>query len=609
MMGLLGGFGVIAVVLVGLLAELQAVNPERYVERGEDQRTRTYSLSGYRGSIVDRDGFVLALSTPGFGVVADPSLVEDAAATANLLSGALGLPVDQVQLDLLGDSPDDRYAMVSPEIDEAAVAALDALFADDANDDTLTGIYVVRHEDRVYPNGSLARPVIGGVDPDERGTFGIEWQYDQEMQGRAGEETIERGIFGSITGGIHEVDPAVQGDDIVLTLDHRIQYVVEQSLIEHCEDTLAQGAQAVVSDPRTGEILAMGTVVRNENGTCSVPNHNAPLIETFEPGSVLKVVTAAAAVEELGMSGDTLIEVPKKIEVGDVWFEEHGVDHVAAPYPVDQIISQSMNVGTIRLAEQLGRDMLYEYLMGFGFSQPTGLEFRGEARGTVHDPADWYGSDLGSIPIGQGMTTNAVQLNSAYNVIANGGLYVAPTLVRTAVSPDGTERVLAQQPSRRVLSDTTASEVTDMLVGVVEHPTGTGSAAAVPGYSVAGKTGTAWKVFREFDGAPLTYGEPGNRRYVVSFAGFLPAENPQLSITVVVDEPITETSAGLVAAPVFSDIAQYSLRILGIPPGTIEQATPGDQDSLVRGTPAEDPLGTLSAAPPTDGHAIVPEEE
>ncbi len=585
---MLGALFVVAVLFCGVLVDLQAVRPERYRDVGVSQRTRTQTLSGYRGSIIDRDGFVLAASTPGFEVVADPTMVEQPIATAALLAPVLGIDAQTLEVALRGESPDDRFAMLAPEITDGAFEQLEVLADDSTNYETLLGVFVRRFEDRVYPNGNLALPIIGGVDPDENGTFGIEWQYDELMQGRSGQEQIERGIFGSITGGFHSVDPAVQGDDVVLTLDHRIQHVVEESLIEHCEETRANGAQSVVSDPRTGEILAMATVVRNENGTCSVPRYNAPLIETFEPGSVLKIITAAAAVEELGMTKDTQIEVPTAIEVGDVTFVEHGAGHVAAPYPVSQIISQSMNVGTIRLAEQLGKQTLHDYILAFGFAQPTGLDFRYEARGRVSDPEDWYGSDLGSIPIGQGVTVNAVQLNASYNVIANGGLYVPPTLVRALVSPDGEETHVAQQQSRRVVSDTTASEVTDMLVGVVEHETGTGHAAAVPGYTVAGKTGTAWKVFRETQDAPSTYGYAGNRRYVVSFAGFLPAENPQLSITVVVDEPQTESTAGKVAAPVFADIAQYSLRILGIPPGQVAV----DTGERVRGTPAPsaDPL-------------------
>lgn len=595
MLTLLGLLFVVAALFSGVLVDLQAVRPERYQDVGRSQRTSTQTLSGYRGSIFDRDGFVLAASTPGFEVVADPSMLERPDLTAAVLSPVLGIDAVTLETLLRGAGPEARFSMIAPEISDGAFQQLELLAEDDVQRELLVGVFVRRFEDRVYPNGTLARPIIGGVDPDENGTFGLEWQFDEVMQGRSGSETMERGVFGSITGGFHSVDPAVEGDDLILTLDHRIQHVVEESLIEHCEETRANGAQAVVSDPRTGEVLAMATVVRNENGTCSVPRHNAPLVATFEPGSVLKIVTAAAAVEQLGMTKDTLIDVPESIQVGDVEFFEHGAGHVAAPYPMSQIISQSMNVGTIRLAEQVGKESLHSYLLAFGLSEPTGLGFRDETRGRVADPEDWYGSDLGSIPIGQGVTVNAVQLNTAYNVIANGGLFVPPTLVRSRVDAEGVETNLGRQQSRRVVSDATAGEVTDMLVGVVEHETGTGSAAAVPGYSVAGKTGTAWKVFKETPDAPSTYGYAGNRRYVVSFAGFLPAENPQLSITVVVDEPQTESTAGRVAAPVFADIAQYSLRILGIPPGQNFV----DNGELVRGTPAPgvaDPDLTETAA-------------
>ncbi len=570
---------------VGVLVDLQAIRPQRYVEVGETQRTRTVHLAGYRGTITDRHGFVLALSTPGTEIVADPQMIKDPAATADLLAPVLGMSSDELTQLLLPSGPGDRYTMVASEVSDDRAAHLAILLEDETNDDAFVGIFVRAQESRVYPADTLALPVVGRVDPQEMGHSGLEWQYDELMQGSSGYERTETGIFGSITGGEYVFEPAIPGNDVVLTLDHRIQYITEQSLIEHCEETQAKGANAVVSDTRTGEILAMATVVRSE-GRCHIPRQNSPVVDTFEPGSVIKMITAAAAVEDQGIGADTIVEVPDEIVVGDKTFYNHSP---SAPYPVRQVIADSMNTGTIALAQQVGPERLQYYLDAFGFGQPTGLDFRYEARGTV--PDEWFGSDLGSIAIGQGISVNTVQLAAAYNVIANDGLYISPSLVRSMVGPDGQDMTAVPQASHRVVSSDTASEVTTMLVDVVAG--GTGVAAAVPGYTVAGKTGTAWQAFEQSDGI-YGYGYEGYRKYVVTFAGFLPAEDPQLSIVVVVDEPTTDTTAAKIAAPVFADIAQYAIRILAIPPGNSGSADQAGE-GLVRGTPAPLPGETVAS--------------
>lgn len=582
---LLGVFVLVGALFVGVLVDLQAVRPEQYREVGENQRTRERTLDGYRGAILDRGGFVLATSTPGRTVVVDPQMITDPDAVSTLLAPALGMDVQQVRALLLPERDGDRHNVVADDVTEDTVARLQSVFAAD-DDGVLDGVFVPLQEDRVYPAGTLARPIVGGVDPDEHGVFGVEYQFDEVMQGTPGFERSERGIFGSITGGEYLLEPAVEGHDIVLTIDHRIQYIAEQALIRHCEETLAQGANAVVSDPRTGEILAMATVLRQEDGTCVVPNYNASLVDAYEPGSVMKMVVAAAAIENLGYDRSTMVEVPRTLEFQEHVFREHGNDFVAAPYPLEQIISRSMNLGTIKIATEVGKQALYDYLIGFGFGSPTGLDFKDEVRGNVRDPEDWWDSDFGSIPIGQGMTVNTVQLNAAYNAIANDGLYIEPQLVRSMIDGHGNEIPAPAQSSHAVVAPETAHEVTEILTGVVQGENGTGTQAAVAGYTVAGKTGTAWKVFQS---GPKPYGETGDRRYIVSFAGFLPAEDPQLSITVVVDEPVTETTAGLVAAPVFADIAQYAVRVLGIPPGLAGAAdlmASENGNGLVHGTAA-----------------------
>lgn len=575
-LALLAVFLLAGIAYVGVLVDLQAVRPEEYTLVGEGQRTRTVNLPGYRGTITDRDGFVLALSTPGTEVVADPQMIENVSATAELLAPILGVQASELVSDLLPSSESDRYALVAQSLTDDQAARIALLAEDSANDDALVGIFVQAQESRVYPAGDLALPIIGRVNNHEVGIFGMEWQLGETMQGTAGYQESEAGAFGSITGGDYVFSPAVAGNDVALTIDHRIQYVMEQSLLEHCEETQAQGANAVAVDPRTGEIFAMATVVR-QNGVCVIPKYNAPLVELFEPGSVIKMVTAAAAVESSGLTANSVLNVPETLTVGDKDFENH---FEAAPYPVRQIISDSMNAGTIMLAQDVGADTLRDYLYEFGFGARTGIDFKDEARGAI--PDEWYGSDIGSIAIGQGISVNTVQLAAAYNVIANGGQYIQPSLVRSITDAQGQVVSPTPRESRRVVSEETAAEVTNMLVDVVT--TGTGTEAAIRGYTVAGKTGTAWQAFEQADGS-VGYGSDGDRRYVVTFAGFVPAESPQLSIVVVVDEPTTAQTASKIAAPVFADIAQYAIRILAIPPGGAT-ATTTQNGTQVRGTPA-----------------------
>ena len=572
------------VVLSYWLAQLQTVDPDGLARAGEEQRLTSDVLPGYRGAILDRAGYVLAVSSPTDMVVADPAMIAEAGTrdeAAALLAPELGMDPVELAAMLTPVKANDRYRAIATGLEPAAAERVAALWDDAERRSLLQGVFLRSEEARSYPSGSLAQSVVGRVDAGGEGSYGIEWQFDEVLQGSDGSVVSERGQFGTITGGLHEVDPARSGYDVVLTIDSRLQYVTEVSLLETCEETGAQLLTAALSNPTTGELLAMATVDRDADGACRVPRYNAALVDAFEPGSVLKIVTAAAAVEELGWTAGTQIEVPLEIELGDKIFIE---DHIAAPatYTFDEILARSSNNGTITAAQAIGADTLQDYLADFGFGQPTGLQFKGETSGRVSN--EWFGADLGSNAIGQGPLVNAVQVLSSFNVIANDGLYVSPVLVRSRIDDEGNEVPGPVQQTRRVIEPETAEEVTRMLTSVVEY--GTGEAAAIPDYTVAGKTGTAWQVFEQPNGQ-LGYGDESNRVYTVSFAGFMPAENPELSIVVVVHEPTSANTAGMVAAPAFHDIAQYALRILNIPPsGTAGHPVPGD---LVRGTPAATP--------------------
>jgi cell division protein FtsI (penicillin-binding protein 3) len=577
---LLAGFGLAGLALFAALADLQAVRPERFRALGEDQRLRTVPLIAPRGSVLDRGGFVLAMSARSHQVVADPTMVTDPAATAAVLGPVLGLDPAELAGELVPEHPRHRYQRLARHLDDDTAARLAELF--ERHRDLMVGIFVRPDEKRVNPAGRLAANLVGRTDPDQYGVSGIEAMYDGVLAGTDGSETFERGRFGSISVGERIVRPPDAGSDVVLSIDHRLQYVVDQSLIEHCEAVQANGASAALSDPRTGELLALSSVVRDDEGRCVVPGSNRALIDTFEPGSVLKLVTTAAAVELLGLSADSPVPVPRSVPVGDKTFQDlHPLP--AGDHPMWRVFAESSNVGTIGLALRVGPEELYRYLTVFGFGAPTGIDFRGESTGTLRPPGDWWGSDLGSIAIGQGVTVNVVQLLAAYNIVANDGLYVAPTLVRAVVDADG-ERHPSPQPARRVISEQAADELTRMLTSVVVN--GTGRAAAIAGYDVAGKTGTAWKAVENADGVKRYVDDQGERHYVVTFAGFVPADQPQLSMVVMVDEPRIGTTASVVAAPVFADIVSHALRILGIPPTDTGHRIDG---GLVRGTPAPAP--------------------
>jgi cell division protein FtsI (penicillin-binding protein 3) len=593
-------FFVVMVIYAAQLIDLQAVRPERYRSLAHDQGTATRTLPGFRGRLLDREGFVLAASTPTQQIIADPQLVKDPEWTAALLAPQLGRDASDLETRLLPSSPEDRYNVVATTADAAALAGIRALVADSETSKAFSGIVIRPEEDRLYPAGELARPVIGRVDPDEVGRSGIELQFDEILRGTEGVERFERGRFGSISVGERSVQLPERGFDLTLTLDHRVQFGTEAILKDTCEKLGAQGASAIVSDPSTGEVYAMASVERTGETTCGVASYNKAAIDTFEPGSVMKVVSFAAAADRLGYKADDQMMVPGSIEVSDKRFFDHP-SHDDQLMRLADAMGQSSNVAAITLSQQMGKEVYYDYATGFGFGQLTGLGVKGESTGVLRSPSEWLGSDAGSIVIGQGMTVNLMQLASAFNTVGNDGLY---TPLRLVAEPAENE------DRRRVISPEAASETLTMLTAVTGED-GTGAKAQIEGYTVAGKTGTAWKVFDNGSGR-LTYGTDQDRRYLTTFGGLVPAEAPELSVVLVIDEPRTATSATTAAAPTFAQIAQYALRVLNIAPaGGDDQPGWREQRALVRGTPAlaeDGPRGQDPTDTPAPTAATSPDE-
>ncbi len=587
LIALLVVFVVAAASFIATLFNLQVVSASSYEAEGVNQRFRSKQIAAYRGSIVDRNGFVFAASLPSHQVVADPSIVtkNNPAQSAALLAPVLGMDQKEVEELLLGDSPTDRYSLIKKTLTKKESDRIKELRASKKSSKLMSGIVLTPDEDRSYPAGDLAKSIVGRVDPDEIGIFGIEEQFDGFMVGQPGTEMFEGGRYGSISVGDWKVDPAKAGFNVELSLDHRLQYFAEQTLIAHCDKQKADGATVVASEPATGEILVMASVQRNEDGECVVSGYNKALVDIFEPGSVIKPIIAAGAMDEFGLHAQSTIEVPSRIEVGGKNFVDTHPPHESAPFPISQILTDSMNVGTIKLAQKLGNDKMYEYLTSFGVKASSGLAVRGESIGQLREPVDWWGSDAASISIGQGMTTNALQITMIYNTFANKGIFQPPTLVNSLYLSDSEEHLKERPEPSVVVTSDTAGQVTQSLISVVEN--GTGKAAAIPGYEVAGKTGTAWKVFDDGSGK-LGYGSDSNRRYVTTFAGYAPAKDPAFAMTVVVDEPKVDKEGGTAAAPIFSEIGAHMLRLYEVQPtsiaasdGKLQAAASGERDSTI----------------------------
>lgn len=549
---------VLLLAVMGKLVQVQVLEPDRFVEVGESQRLRTIQLDASRGRILDREGHDLALSVLRPSVFADPSQIEDPLTAAKALAPLLDRTVLELADDLARDT---QFVYLARRIDDELAAAIIEL--------ELDGVHLIEEPARFNPSDDLARSLIGKVADDQTGSTGIELLYDELLTGTPGELSYERARDGgTIAAAPQSRTPAQPGDDIVLTLDRSLQYEAERVLAEQVAELGAKGGTVVISRPHSGEILALANITRNTDDEIITAGANRAVIDVFEPGSVNKVITISAALEEGLVNPDTELDVPDRYQVSDHVFSDYS-PHATQAMSVTDILSQSSNVGTIMLGEKLGKDRIDSYLRSFGFGEQTALRFPNESRGLLLPPDNWSGTSIGSIPLGQGIAVTAVQMLSAYNVVANDGVYMPPRLVEATIAPDGTRTPVRVEGERRVVSETTARQVREMLVEVVED--GTGKAARLPGYSVGGKTGTARK-----PQANGTYRDAaGNYQYVAAFAGMVPAEDPELSILVVVDEPSATIYGGSAAAPVFADLAKFALSRFRIPPAAVPPSVSG----------------------------------
>jgi cell division protein FtsI (penicillin-binding protein 3) len=587
--------GVMFALLGGRLVELQTIRPDRYVELAAAQTVRTQTLPADRGAIYDRNGAELAVSIPVNTIYTDPRVVDDPAATAAQLAPILDVDAAELEVKL---SADNAFQYLARHVSDDAADEVEAL--------DLPGVFFLEEPKRFTPSGDVGRSLVGQTDIDNKGLGGLELQFDDILTGTPGELTLEQDPAGrTIPIGQHDLVPAVKGEDIVLTLDRSLQYEAEKMMIGQVEALGAQGGTAVVSDPRTGEILAMVNIARDpETDQVAVSGNNMALTTVYEPGSVMKAITWSAGFQEGEVDPEVCVNAPDSLQIADKSFTEYKPHGGGCLLPADAIANSS-NTASINVGLRLGESRLHHWFKMFGLGEPTNLGFPNEQSGVVRPLDDWWSTSLGSMSIGQGISVTPLQMLLVYNTIANGGLFVPPKLVRSTIDADGVEHLTPVTDSRPVLDPATAATMTEMLRGVVDH--GTAEAAAISGYSSCGKTGTALK---PFEGGYL--GPDGAKHYMGTFVGFLPCENPQLSIIVVIDDPSSSAyTGGAISAPVFAELADFAVRHFEIRPSDSTAGTEGegerDSDGRVQARPAgsppavepDDPAGSTTTTTPT----------
>ncbi len=607
------------VAICGRLVYLQIFCYGSFTKQAEHQQQREIPLSAKRGIIYDRAGHELAMSVLVDSAFAVPTEVKDLPTVASLITRITGEDHNVVLADCRNHK---TFCWVARKADDETIERIKSL--------NLQGIHFQKEPKRFYPARDLAAQVIGTVGMEDSGQSGIEHAFDDELRGRAGKMLISvdarRQWFSDVE---KEPEP---GENLVLTIDKNIQYIAEKELEQAIHDTRAIAGTVIVENPHTGEILALANRptfnpnLRKQITPSALTNRAVSYI--YEPGSTFKLVTISAALEEKLTNPDEVFDC----QMGSIAYngmrirdsKPHGL------LPVWGVLAESSDVGSIKIALRLGEDRYYKYIRAFGFGQQTGIELPGETRGLTKPPSRWSKVSIAAISIGQEIGISAIQLAGLISTFANDGVWVAPRIVAGKVEPQGTPQTVAFHPgaSRRVISSYTAAEMRSMMQKVVISPGATGRKAILEGYTSAGKTGTGQKV------DPAT-GAYSKTKYVGSFAGFAPLNNPQIVVAVILDSAVGPHQGGQVAAPVFRRVAQQVLEYLHTPhdlplapnhqlllasrakDNDLEEGTPDhpgepletaevDGDSSVARTPLRQDQGKLSpaTASATDGAVV-----
>jgi cell division protein FtsI (penicillin-binding protein 3) len=536
-------------VICGRLVWLQIINYGEYTQRAAKQQQRSIEVSPVRGNIYDRRGNELAMTVNVDSVFAVPSEVPDVHSTSQLLARVLKADASEIEGRMHASH---AFAWIARKIDNSTSARVRAL--------NLKGIYFQKESKRFYPKGELAAQVLGYVGLDDDGLGGVEREFQSKLTGKPGKMLItmdnKRRWLGRVE---KQPDP---GENVVLTIDEKIQYIVERELARAIDDTHAEAGTVIVQNPHTGEVLALANWPTFNPNIFNKVNpqalKNRSVSDVYEPGSTFKLVTLAAALEEKITNPDEVVDCQMgSIVLNGLRIHDH---HAYAGLTVTQILEHSSDVGAIKIALRLGEERFDRYIRAFGFGAQTRIELPGETRGITKPVSRWSKVSIGAISMGQEIGVSPLQLASMVSTIANDGLYVAPRIVAGTTAPRSTPQLIAFHPpmGRRVISPLTAAQMKHMMEGVVLR--GTGKKAILDGYSSAGKTGTAQKIDAS--------GKYSHRQHIASFAGFAPVNNPAVTVLVVLDSPAggyPRDGGGEAAAPVFARIAQEVLAYMNVP--------------------------------------------
>ena len=536
-------------VICGRLVWLQVIQYGDYTQRAAKQQQRSIEVSPVRGNIYDRRGNELAMTVSVDSVFAVPSEVPDIHSAAQVLGRVLKADASDIESRMRGSR---AFAWVARKIDNATSARVRAM--------NLKGIYFQKESKRFYPKGELAAQVLGYVGLDDDGLGGVEREFQQKLTGKPGKMLITMDNRRRWLGRVEKnPDP---GENVVLTIDEKIQYIADRELGRAIDETHAEAGTVIVQNPHTGEVLALANWPTFNPNIFNKVNpqalKNRSVSDIYEPGSTFKLVTLAAALEEKITNPDEVVDC----QMGSIVLNGLRIhDHKAyGGLTVTQILEKSSDVGAIKLALRLGEDRFDRYIRAFGFGTQTRIELPGETRGMTKPVSRWSKVSIGAISMGQEIGVSPIQLASMVSTIANDGLYVPPRIVAGTTAPRSTPQLIAFHPAlgRRVISPLTAAEMKHMMEGVVLR--GTGKKAILDGYSSAGKTGTAQKIDAS--------GRYSHSQHIASFAGFAPVNDPAVTVLVVLDSPAggyPRDGGGEAAAPVFARIAQQVLAYMNVP--------------------------------------------
>ncbi|MEU6843623.1 penicillin-binding protein 2 [Streptomyces sp. NPDC046716] len=575
------GLTLVLMVFTVRLLQVQGVDASAYAAKAELNRYVSHTIAAERGQITDRGGVALATSVDAYDITADPTMftkkvtkVADAPEqAAALLSPIVG--VDTATLTKRLKTEKTRYVRLAArqtpqvwkQIKDLRSTLNDKANAEGREASVLSGVLADPSSKRVYPNGDLAAGILGWVNADGKGGGGVEQQLNKQLSGKDGKiRYAQSGGRQVPTAGSTE-QPAVSGSNVELTIDRDIQWAAQDAITEQVKKSGADRGYVIVQDTQTGEVLAMANAPGFDPNDLSKANSaalgNAALQDAYEPGSTAKVMSMAAVLEENAATPLTHVTVPNRLHRGDRLFQDD-VDHETWHLTLNGVLAKSSNIGTILATGQLGKTQpeanrtLSSYLRKFGIGSASGLGFPGETPGILAPADKWSTSQQYTIPFGQGFSINAMQAASVYSTIANGGVRVEPTLVRGSTGADG-KFVAAPKPKQtRVVSAKTARTVAQMLESVVDDVEGTGTAARIPGYRVAGKTGTANRV----DPATGRY-----KGYTSSFAGFAPADKPRVTVYCAIQNATKGSYfGGQICGPIYKKVMEFALKTLQVPP-------------------------------------------